>query len=276
MGRGVNQILAQLSATLPPATMSSAYSFNGRVALVTGGGSGIGRAVCQLLARDGARVVVTDINLKGAEETLQLISGSSQHLALQMDVTQKDAVEAVIAAAREKLGAPPSLLVNSAGIAKLEPFLDVKQDRLNAIIDINLKGTFLVTQAVTKALLEKEQETEGETGAVVNIASMCGKTGLKYASHYAASKGAVISLSKTCAAELAGKGIRVNCVLPGLIATPMSQLIPEKSVQSHNSKNPLGRPGRPEEVAEVVVFLLSGRSSYMVGACVEVSGGTDM
>ncbi|XP_050698836.1 estradiol 17-beta-dehydrogenase 8-like [Eriocheir sinensis] len=256
--------------------MSSAYSFKGRVALVTGGGSGIGRAVCQLLARDGARVVVTDMNLKGAEETLQLISGSGQHLALQMDVTQKDAVKAVIAAVLEKLGAPPSLLVNSAGIAIMGPFMEAKEDHLNAMIDVNLKGTFLVTQAVTKALLEKEQETEGETGAVVNIASILGKTGYKSLSHYTASKGAVISLTKTCAAELAGHGIRVNCVMPGMITTPMSQLISEEAVQLYISKNPLGRPGRPEEVAEVVVFLLSGRSSYMVGACVEVTGGTGM
>ncbi|XP_050698766.1 (3R)-3-hydroxyacyl-CoA dehydrogenase-like [Eriocheir sinensis] len=106
---------------------------------VAGGGSGIGRAVCQLLAKDGARVVVTDINLKGAEETFQLISGSGQHLALQMDVTQKDAVEAVIAVTREKFGAPPSLLVNSAGIGTREPFVEVKEDRLNTIIDVNLK-----------------------------------------------------------------------------------------------------------------------------------------
>ncbi|XP_045119814.1 estradiol 17-beta-dehydrogenase 8-like [Portunus trituberculatus] len=252
-------------------------NFHGQVALVTGGGSGIGRATCLQLAKEGAKVVVTSRTMQAAQETLSLLPNGTDHLALQMDVTQQRAVEEVMAAIRERFGKPPTLLVNCAGFFERTPVVEMEESSFNTAIDVNLKGTFLMTQAVTKAILadDKEGEKEGR-GAIVNIASISGKTGFPGASHCAASKGGVVALTKSCAAEMASKGIRVNCVLPGIIDTPMARRVDEKVIQKHISVNPLGRAGRPEEVAEVVVFLLSARSSYMVGACVEVTGGTGM
>ncbi|XP_063879126.1 uncharacterized short-chain type dehydrogenase/reductase y4vI-like isoform X2 [Scylla paramamosain] len=251
--------------------------FHGQVALVTGGGSGIGRATCLQLAKEGARVVVTSRTLQAAQETLSMLPNSTDHLALQMDVTQQRVVEGVMAAIRERFGKSPTLLVNCAGFFERAPLVEMEESSFCKAIDVNLKGTFLVTQAVTKALLDEDKEEEKEgRGVIVNIASISGKTGFPGASHCAASKGGVVALTKSCAAEMARKGIRINCVLPGIIDTPMARRVDQKEIQKRISVNPLGRAGRPEEVAEVVVFLLSARSSYMVGACVEVTGGSGL
>jgi len=251
----------------------STYNFLGRVALVTGGGSGIGRACCQILAREGARVVVADLNLQSAQHTLSLLPGPQHHLALAVDVRNKSSIEAAISSARDQCGTPPSLLVSSAGVIETDLLLQVQEDSWMNMMDINLKGTFLVNQAFTKALIDSKTDVQG---VIVNIASILAKTGYKDAGVYSATKGGVISLSKSCAAELAKQNIRVNCVLPGLIQTPMSADADVAMVEGYKKITPLGRLGRPEEVAEVIVFLLSDRSSYMVGACVEVSGGYAM
>lgn len=244
--------------------------------MVTGGGSGIGRAICLQLAQDGARVVVTDLNLEAARGTLSLLSGNENHLALQMDVTQQSTVKSVIATARDRFGEPPSLLVNSAGVPDRCSIVDLTEDKIDTVMNVNLKGTFLVTQAVTRALLKGVHEGKEGRGAIVNIGSLAGKMGAPDMTTYSASKGGVATLTKSLAAEFARMGIRVNCVLPGVIETPMSSRMPKQVLQEHLSITPLGRSGRPEEVAEVVVFLLSQRSSYIVGACLEVSGGTAM
>lgn len=252
-------------------------NFHGQLALVTGGGSGIGRAICLQLAKEGAKVVVTSRTLQAAQETLNLLPNSTDHLAVQMDVTQQKAVEGAMAAIRKQFGKSPTMLVNCAGFFERKPMVEMDESSFNTAVDVNLKGTFLVTQAVTKALLDEDKGGKKEgRGVIVNIASISGKTGFPGASHCAASKGGVVALTKSCAAEMARKGIRVNCVLPGIIDTPMARRVDEEEIQKHISLNPLGRAGRPEEVAEVVVFLLSARSSYMVGACVEVTGGSGM
>ncbi|KAG7159002.1 Estradiol 17-beta-dehydrogenase 8-like 2, partial [Homarus americanus] len=149
-------------------------------------------------------------------------------------------------------------------------FSGTKEGPLTSLKEsFSVKGTFLVSQAVAKSLLKQEDPR----GAVVNIASISGRAGLPYVCHYGASKAGVMALTKTCATELARKGIRVNCVMPGLIETPLHEDIPKRKTQKVVDSTPLGRAGKPEEVAEVVAFLLSDKSSYMVGACVEVTGG---
>ncbi|KAK8394699.1 hypothetical protein O3P69_005881 [Scylla paramamosain] len=247
--------------------------FTGQVALVTGGGSGIGRATCLQLARDGARVVVTDLNVETARETLSLMPNPEKHLALQMDVTQQSAVQSVITTARDKYGEPPSLLVNAAGILITDPSVDKTG---TDVINVNLKGIFLVTQAFTEELLRGNEGAQEGKGVIVNIASIVGKMGHPELKNYAASKGGVIAYSKSCAAEMARKGIRVNCVLPGLVKTALSKRLSEEQFQAFIDKTPPGRYGKTEEIAEVIVFLLSRRSSFMVGACVEISGGAGM
>ncbi|MPC82097.1 Estradiol 17-beta-dehydrogenase 8 [Portunus trituberculatus] len=142
--------------------------------------------------------------MQAAQETLSLLPNGTDHLALQMDVTQQRAVEEVMAAIRERFGKPPTLLVNCAGFFERTPVVEMEESSFNTAIDVNLKGTFLMTQAVTKAILadDKEGEKEGR-GAIVNIASISGKTGFPGASHCAASKGGVVALTKSCAAEMA-------------------------------------------------------------------------
>ncbi|XP_063879135.1 (3R)-3-hydroxyacyl-CoA dehydrogenase-like isoform X2 [Scylla paramamosain] len=242
---------------------------------VCGGGSGIGRATCLMLARDGARVVVTDINLEAARETLSLMPNNDDHLALEMDVTQQSAAEGVIAAARERFGEPPSLLVNNAGIARGSLCHLMEEKDFDIVVNVNLKGTFLVTQAFVRELL-KDSDSGKRTGAIVNMSSIDGKSGHENHCQYSATKGGVVSLTKSCAAELAKTGIRVNCVLPGAIDTRMTAAVNPEMRKRQHERTPIGRIGRPEEVAEVIVFLLSWRSSYMVGACVEVTGGLHM
>ncbi|MPC58731.1 Estradiol 17-beta-dehydrogenase 8 [Portunus trituberculatus] len=256
--------------------------FSGQVALVTGGGSGIGRATCLMLARDGARVVVTDINLEAARETLSLMPNHVDHLALEMDVTQQSAVEGVIAVAQERFGEPPSLLVNNAGIARGSLCHLMEEKDFDIVVNVNLKvdkleaaGTFLVSQAFIRALL-KDSEAGKRAGAIVNMSSIDGKSGHEKHCQYSATKGGLVSLTKSCAAELAKKGIRVNCVLPGAIDTRMTAAVDPEMRKRQHERTPIGRTGRPEEVAEVIVFLLSWRSSYMVGACVEITGGLHM
>ncbi|XP_047495375.1 estradiol 17-beta-dehydrogenase 8-like [Penaeus chinensis] len=252
--------------------MSSVNEFSGKVALVTGGGSGIGRAVCQVLARDGARVSVCDINLKAAQETVESLKNPGDHIALCMDVSNKEQVHDGLRVTQEKMKATPTLLVNCAGMARPAPFLEMTEERFMQVINVNLKGTFLVSQAVCNAMLDRN---EAKGGAVVNIASVTGKTGLPTNSQYAASKGGVMAFTKSCAKELAKTGIRVNCIMPGPIRTPMLAF-PQEIVDEFLQRNPLGRCGEPEEVAEMVAFLLSEKSSYLLGSCVEVTGGHDM
>ncbi|XP_045613423.1 (3R)-3-hydroxyacyl-CoA dehydrogenase [Procambarus clarkii] len=244
--------------------------FAGKVALVTGGGSGIGRAICQVLARDGANVAVADINLQGAQETVSMLPSPGDHLAVTMDVASKASVDSGLKAVTDKYQTPPSLLVNNAGIVKPSPFLDMEEKAFVDVLDVNLKGTFLVSQAVVKLLLE---QPGAAGGAVVNISSVTGQTGFKNYSQYAASKAGVMAFTKSVAGELAKTGVRVNCVLPGVTQTPLLTDITTDYLNEVVAKVALGRMGQPEEVAEVVAFLLSDKSSYMTGSCVEVYGG---
>ncbi|XP_042856403.1 estradiol 17-beta-dehydrogenase 8-like [Penaeus japonicus] len=250
--------------------MSSGKEFHGKIALVTGGGSGIGRSVCQILARGGARVSVCDINLKAAQETLATLQQPGDHVALQMNVADKASVREALTATQGRLEGTPTLLVNSAGIGRRSTFLEMSEEAFMEVVDVNLKGTFLVSQLVCNAILERDA---AKGASVVNIASLAGKNGLAMHSQYAATKGGVMAFTKSCAKELAKTGIRVNCVLPGAIRTPMMANVSAEIMNEVLKINALGRSGEPEEVAELIVFLLSEKSSYMVGACVEVTGG---
>ncbi|XP_045119813.1 (3R)-3-hydroxyacyl-CoA dehydrogenase-like [Portunus trituberculatus] len=271
--KGLHHLCTHSVRASPEDATMAPNDFTGQVALVTGGGSGIGRATCLLLARDGARVVVTDFNVQTARETHSLMPNPEKHLALQMDVTQQSAVQSVIATVRDKYGEPPSLLVNAAGIMNIDPSFDKTGD---VVINVNLKGIFIVTEAFTEELLKGNEGAQEDKGVIVNIASILGKLGHPDFRHYAASKGGVITYSKSCAAHMIRKGIRINCILPGLVDTAMTKPFTEEFRQSICDKTPLPRAGKPEEIAEVVVFLLSWRSSFMVGACVEVTGGDGM
>lgn len=239
---------------------------------MTGAGGGIGRAVCRILARDGARVVATDLNQKAAEDTVSMLINPDVHMALGIDVTNKTSIESVIKSAFDKFQTPPCLIANAAGITRDNFLLQMDEQAFMDVLDVNVKGTFLVTQVATTALLEHDLTS----GSIVNFSSIVGKTGNIGQCNYSASKAAVQALTKSSALELARVGVRVNCVLPGFTNTSMVETVPEKVKNKLLKLTPLNRLAQPEEIAEVVAFLLSEKSSFMTGACVEVTGGLAM
>lgn len=243
----------------------------GKIAFVTGAGSGIGRAVCQVLAREGAKVIATDQNGIAAQETQGLISGigCNDHISLSVDVSMGESVNMAFSDAIQHYGKPPSVIVNSAGITRDNFLLKMSEEWFQKVLDVNLKGTFLVVQAATKAMIDANISG----GSIVNIASIVGKHGNIGQCNYTASKAGVEAFTKTAAKEFGKFGIRCNAVVPGFIKSPMTDAIPEKVIQKILPSIAMGRMGRPEEVAEVIAFLASDRSSYVNGASIEVIGG---
>ncbi|KAM9119881.1 (3R)-3-hydroxyacyl-CoA dehydrogenase isoform 1-T1 [Pangshura tecta] len=284
--------------------MAASLRLRSTLALVTGGGSGIGRAVCARLAEEGAQVAVADQNEAGAVETVRgLPRGESgqEHDAFGVDVSSAQSVGELMARIQARFSAPPRVCVSCAGITIDEFLLKQTEAAFDKVLQVNLKGTFLVTQAVARGLVE----SGAPGGSIINMGSIVGKVGNLGQANYAASKAGVEGLTKTAAKELARFGIRCNVVLPGFIATPMTDKVPPKVLQKvcalplvpHFALGcrgapcspvisdpslpaaqfagmvPLGRLGDPKEVADVCVFLASEESRYITGASVEVTGG---
>uniref|UniRef100_A0A023GJG1 (3R)-3-hydroxyacyl-CoA dehydrogenase n=1 Tax=Amblyomma triste TaxID=251400 RepID=A0A023GJG1_AMBTT len=247
-------------------------SLEGRLALVTGGASGIGKATCHALASQGATVVVADINLDAANSVAQSLPGSATHTGAFLDVGDSESVDKLFASLKETQALPVSIVVNSAGVVHLASLVDTSDEDFDRVIRINLKGTFLVTRAAARAMTASNVAD----AVIVNIASILGKTGIPLLSSYTASKGGVIALTKTVAQELGLQGIRCNVVLPSLTRTPMGSCLPQEGQQKFVEKTPLNRLGEPEDVAQTILFLCSPQSSYVTGATVEVTGGYGM
>merc|ERR1719145_277009 len=190
------------------------------------------------------------------------------HFAVTSDVSQASSVNDCFKQVLDKYKRAPDIIVNSAGITKDGFLLRMKEEDFEKVIDVNLKGTFLVTQAA--ASLMKDQQL---AGSIVNIASIVGKTGNIGQANYTASKAGVIGFTKTAAKELGKFGIRVNVILPGFIKTPMTDVVPDKVKQAFVSQIPLGEFGRPVDIAEVAAFLASSRSKYITAASLDVNGG---
>ena len=239
----------------------------GKCALVTGGGSGIGRASAIALAMEGADLAVADLNLEGALETAASVGQLGRKaIAIRADVGNKADVTAMAAAASGALG-NIDILVNCAGIGRNAWLHLMEEEDWDAVMDTNAKGTFLCTQAVVMGMMERRY------GKIVNVSSLQGKSGNARTVNYAAAKAAMIGFTKAAAKELAKHNINVNAALPGYIYTPATRDVPEKVRLQHVAQIPLGRIGRPEELAAAIVFLASDESSYMTGAAVEVGGG---
>ncbi|KXJ10430.1 estradiol 17-beta-dehydrogenase 8 [Exaiptasia diaphana] len=246
---------------------------SGRLALVTGGASGIGRAVCESFAKQGAIVAVVDKDINGAKETAESLQNNNQsHAFYSVDVSSSDEVGNLIKDVRAEHERAPCILVNSAGIIKDALFLKMKEDQFDDVIKVNLKGTFLMSQHVSKAMVEDKIVN----GSIVNISSMSGKIGNVGQANYAASKTGVQGLTRTCARELARFGIRCNAVLPGFIDTPMTKQVPEELMNQVVGMIPLNRMGQPSEIADAVTFLASDLSSYITGISLDVNGGLAM
>ncbi|XP_061521546.1 estradiol 17-beta-dehydrogenase 8 isoform X1 [Phycodurus eques] len=246
-----------------------------RLAMVTGGGSGIGRAVCLRLASEGASVAVADLDEASANETLRSLPGDLRgqaHMAAAADVASKESVKNLLTSIQARYFQPPSVCVNAAGITLDNFLLDMEEDDFDRVVQVNLKGSFLVIQAVAQALVA----CGASKGSIVTVGSIVGKVGNLGQVNYAASKAGVEGLTRTAAKELSRFGIRCNCVLPGFISTPMTDKVPERVIGKMKSLIPLGRMGEAAEVADVCAFLASDDARYVTGASLEVTGGLFM
>jgi 3-oxoacyl-[acyl-carrier protein] reductase len=244
---------------------------NESVAIVTGGGRGIGRAIALELAAAGIKVVV---NYAGrsekAEETVSLIRQSGgESIAVQADVSQAAEVDRLIQTTLEHFG-KVDILINNAGITRDGLLLRMKEADWDAVLATNLKGVFLCTKAVSKGMLKQR------SGVIVNISSVVGISGNAGQANYAAAKAGIIGLSKSTAKEFASRGIRVNVVAPGYICTDMTETLPEGVQNEILQGIPLGRLGKPEDIAKVVRFLVSPEAAYITGQTLCVDGGMEM
>jgi NAD(P)-dependent dehydrogenase (short-subunit alcohol dehydrogenase family) len=235
---------------------------DGKIAVITGAGSGMGKASVEVFVREGASVVAADVS--GAEEATAAEFGDRVR-PVRCDVTREADVEAMVAAAVDGFGAV-DVVCNVAGLADAAMLADVTMEQYDRLMDVDLRGVLLGTKHAIKAMV-----AAGSGGAIVNWSSLGGVNGSPFTGVYSAAKAGVISITKTAAVEYGANGIRVNCVCPGFIYTAMSA--GGENIPGMLEKAALNRGGQPEEVAEVAAFLASDRASYVSGAVVPVDGG---
>ena len=241
-----------------------------RVALVTGGARGIGKAIAIAFAKEGADIVIADVNQQEAEITAKEIEAMGRKaLALSMDVTDFKKVEDALNKILDKFG-KVDILVNNAGITKDTLILRMGDAEWDAVLSVNLKGTFNCTKAVSRPMIKQRY------GKIVNIASIIGIIGNPGQANYAASKAGIIALTKTAAKELASRSINVNAVAPGFIQTEMTAKLPEDLKDKMKQSIPMDKFGTPEDVAAVCLFLASEESAYITGQTIVVDGGMVM
>ena len=244
------------------------FSLNEKVALVTGAAQGLGRDIALLFARQGAIVIGADINIEKMTEVADE-EGNGKIIPLQLDVTDSEAVNNTVDSLVEE-HQKIDILVNNAGITRDKLMLQMDDDDWDAVLTVNLKSAFLLTRAVSRHMLRARK------GRIINMASVAGVAGNPGQANYAASKGGLISFTKTVGKELAKRNITCNAVAPGFIATAMTDILPQQIKDQAKLLIPCRRFGKPEEVAAVVAFLASDEAGYLNGLVIQVDGGMFM
>ena len=244
--------------------------------LITGAGSGIGRAASLAFAEEGAAIAAADLRLEAAQATASAIEEVGRTaVALQVDVTQPDSVRAMVEQAVAGLGSL-DVLVNSAGVREIVPFLELPAEEWLKVIGTNLTGTFLCSQAFAQHLIAQGKESkEGKGGKIINLSSVAGLMGVPNRAAYVASKHGVVGLTKEMSMELADKNIQVNAIAPGVVETAMTAGYFDNPaiVASLKKAHPAGRWAQPEEIARLMLFLASEDADFMTGATIPIDGG---
>ena len=248
--------------------------FDGKVALITGAGSpkGIGRATAMALAAEGAKIVITDISAEGVTRVAEELRSHTETIGEVADVRSKADMVRVVERATAAFGGV-DLLVNNAGLTRPTTFLDIPEDEYDLVVDVNLKGTFMTSQAAVPAMLARGG------GAIVSLSSVSGQRGggVFGSSHYSAAKAGIMGLTKALARELTPQGIRVNCVAPSMIDTEISGgRFPEAARNASASAALIGRLGTPDDVVRGILFLLSDDAGYLTGVTLDINGGSHL
>ena len=247
--------------------MSSSQRLAGKVSIITGGAQGIGLATALKFSREGATVVVCDIRQAAVDAAVaQCQEAGAKALGRVVDVTQREMVDAMVQQVMSQFGRI-DVLVNNAGITQDARLQKMTIEQFDRVIDVNLRGVFHCSQAVADAMVKQG------SGVILNASSVVGIYGNFGQTNYAATKFGVIGFTKTWSRELGPKGVRVNAVAPGFVATPILSTIPDKVLQEMIDRVPLKRLGQPEDIANVYAFLASDDAAYINGAVLEVSGG---
>jgi 3-oxoacyl-[acyl-carrier protein] reductase len=237
-----------------------------KVAVITGAGSGIGKETALLFAIEGAKVVVADMNEKAGEETVAEIKKNGEGFFVKLDVSNREQSKQMVKTTLEKYGRI-DILINNAGIAQDAFLSKMTEEQWDKVINVNLKGVFNCTQSVVEVMMNQGN------GVIINTSSIVGLSGNVGQVNYAATKAGLIGMTKTLAKELGRKGIRVNAVAPGFIATPMTSKVPEKILEMMKEKTPLRRLGETKDVAYAYLYLASDEANFVNGAVLCVDGG---
>lgn len=241
--------------------------FAGKVAIITGSARGIGKEIAKAFLDQGAKVVISDVNAEACAETVKEFGANA--IAIPCNVTVAAEVDKLVSETKEKLGSV-DIVVNNAGVTRDALFIRMKEEDWDMVLNINLKGAFLVSQAAASVMMKQR------SGKIVNMASVSGLFGNAGQANYASSKAGLVALTKVMARELAARNVNVNAIAPGFIKTAMTDKLSEEIKENINKQIPFGRMGEVKDIANTALFLASEKSSYITGQTIAVCGGLTM